>query len=185
MDAGGRVTQERLPRVGLIRRSAAHPFGATSRRPWMAGVRILQRQKPAYAPSSCASTPCWLVEPGVGPHPPTHLINTKAPTSGAFVFIGGEGGIRTHGTRERTTDFESVPFGHSGTSPITCSVHACVQLIYSGHPCPPPFGPRLRAFQFAPGELVESVPFGHSGTSPIRFYCLFYTVNLFLGTEVS
>lgn len=31
---------------------------------------------------------------------------------------GGEGGIRTPGTRKGTTDFESVPFGHSGTSPL-------------------------------------------------------------------
>lgn len=31
---------------------------------------------------------------------------------------GGEGGIRTHGTREGTTVFETVPFDHSGTSPL-------------------------------------------------------------------
>lgn len=31
--------------------------------------------------------------------------------------IGGEIGIRTLGTGEGTTDFESVPFGHSGISP--------------------------------------------------------------------
>ena len=31
--------------------------------------------------------------------------------------IGGEGGIRTPGTRERTTVFETAPFDHSGTSP--------------------------------------------------------------------
>lgn len=31
---------------------------------------------------------------------------------------GGEGGIRTPGTVSGTTDFESVPFGHSGTSPL-------------------------------------------------------------------
>ena len=30
---------------------------------------------------------------------------------------GGEGGIRTPGPSEGTTDFESAPFGHSGTSP--------------------------------------------------------------------
>ena len=30
---------------------------------------------------------------------------------------GGEIGIRTLGTGEGTTDFESVPFGHSGISP--------------------------------------------------------------------
>ena len=32
--------------------------------------------------------------------------------------IGGEGGIRTLGTSKGTTDFESAPFDHSGTSPI-------------------------------------------------------------------
>jgi hypothetical protein len=31
---------------------------------------------------------------------------------------GGEGGIRTHGTVTRTTVFETVPFDHSGTSPL-------------------------------------------------------------------
>lgn len=31
--------------------------------------------------------------------------------------IGGEGEIRTHGTREGTTVFETVPIDHSGTSP--------------------------------------------------------------------
>src|SRR4029079_4518198 len=30
-------------------------------------------------------------------------------------IIGGEGGIRTHGTVTRTTVFETVPFDHSGT----------------------------------------------------------------------
>ena len=30
---------------------------------------------------------------------------------------GGEGGIRTLGTRKRTTVFETAPFNHSGTSP--------------------------------------------------------------------
>ena len=30
---------------------------------------------------------------------------------------GGEGGIRTLGTLARSLDFESSPFGHSGTSP--------------------------------------------------------------------
>ncbi len=32
--------------------------------------------------------------------------------------IGGEGGIRTPGTRKRTTDFESAAFDHSATSPV-------------------------------------------------------------------
>ena len=32
-------------------------------------------------------------------------------------FDGGEGGIRTPGTRERTIDFESTALDHSATSP--------------------------------------------------------------------
>ena len=31
--------------------------------------------------------------------------------------VGGETGIRTLGTREGTTVFETAPFDHSGTSP--------------------------------------------------------------------
>ncbi len=42
---------------------------------------------------------------------------TKWPHKGAILFSGGEGGIRTHGTGDRTPDFESGPFDHSGTSP--------------------------------------------------------------------
>jgi hypothetical protein len=38
---------------------------------------------------------------------------------------GGEGGIRTHGTRERTTVFETAPFDHSGTSPKVDCVTTC------------------------------------------------------------
>jgi heat shock protein HspQ len=33
------------------------------------------------------------------------------------MVCGGEGGIRTHGTRKGTTVFETVPIDHSGTSP--------------------------------------------------------------------
>jgi len=33
------------------------------------------------------------------------------------MLTGGEGEIRTHGTREGTTVFETVPIDHSGTSP--------------------------------------------------------------------
>ena len=43
--------------------------------------------------------------------------NTKGPERGLSYF-GGEGGIRTHGTGDRTPDFESGPFDHSGTSPL-------------------------------------------------------------------
>lgn len=50
-------------------------------------------------------------------------LNEKAPANvdvyGGFIYFmyGGEIGIRTLGTGEGTTDFESVPFGHSGISP--------------------------------------------------------------------
>jgi hypothetical protein len=33
-------------------------------------------------------------------------------------LYGGEGGIRTHGSPEGSLDFESSPFGLSGTSPV-------------------------------------------------------------------
>ncbi len=35
----------------------------------------------------------------------------------SILINGGEGGIRTHGAPKGTTDFESAPFDHSGTSP--------------------------------------------------------------------
>lgn len=40
-------------------------------------------------------------------------------------MYGGEIGIRTLGTGEGTTDFESVPFGHSGISPTARIITAC------------------------------------------------------------
>jgi hypothetical protein len=55
--------------------------------------------------------------------PKQNAINEKAPEIfnnfwGLVLFNnGGEIGIRTLGTGEGTTDFESVPFGHSGISP--------------------------------------------------------------------
>src|ERR1700754_168872 len=52
---------------------------------------------------------------------------------------GGEGGIRTHGTREGTTVFETVPIDHSGTSPQK-----------SGCDRPEPGGREARALAQAP-----------------------------------
>ena len=40
------------------------------------------------------------------------------PSSKLFVFSGGEGGIRTHGTRKGSTVFETARFNHSRTSPL-------------------------------------------------------------------
>src|SRR5450830_1834680 len=42
-------------------------------------------------------------------------------------MYGGEIGIRTLGTGEGTTDFESVPFGHSGISPTARIITACLR----------------------------------------------------------
>ena len=61
---------------------------------------------------------------------PVHSISNAAPSASRSSLqksnvqvgrppraSGGEGGIRTLGTRERTTDFESAAFDHSATSP--------------------------------------------------------------------
>jgi hypothetical protein len=39
-------------------------------------------------------------------------------------MIGGEGGIRTHGTFDSTPDFESGTFDHSATSPNRTAIIA-------------------------------------------------------------
>ena len=57
-------------------------------------------------------------EPGrVRPHTHIQQIQKRTRWGSSFVF-GGGGGIRTHGTEDRTLDFESSPFDHSGTSPF-------------------------------------------------------------------
>ena len=48
----------------------------------------------------------------------------KKPAQAGFE-IGGEGGIRTLGTRKGTPDFESGPFGLSGTSPRARFYYLC------------------------------------------------------------
>ena len=45
---------------------------------------------------------------------------TKKATLKVAFKIGG-GGIRTHGTRERTTVFKTAPINRSGTPPYDCS----------------------------------------------------------------
>ena len=49
---------------------------------------------------------------------------TKKPLKikGLVAFIGGEGGIRTHGSVATTPDFESGTFDHSATSPVCRSL---------------------------------------------------------------
>ena len=48
---------------------------------------------------------------------PMVLISSFLPQFYGFALNGGEGGIRTPGAISSTTDFESVTFGHSATSP--------------------------------------------------------------------
>ncbi|ABL71925.1 hypothetical protein Pden_3859 [Paracoccus denitrificans PD1222] len=50
--------------------------------------------------------------PGIGARTARHRIFQMK-----SIGNGGEGGIRTHGTREGSTVFETAPFDHSGTSP--------------------------------------------------------------------
>ena len=40
----------------------------------------------------------------------------------ALSVVGGEGGIRTHGSVATTPDFESGTFDHSATSPVCRSL---------------------------------------------------------------
>ena len=52
------------------------------------------------------------------------LIIIKARTLMFTGFLnGGGGGIRTHGTRERTTVFKTAPINRSGTPPINWIVY--------------------------------------------------------------
>ena len=45
-------------------------------------------------------------------------LNKKSPKPLWFgLFKSGGGGIRTHGTRERTTVFKTAPINRSGTPP--------------------------------------------------------------------
>ena len=50
------------------------------------------------------------------------FIHTKATKKPPFkvAFKLGGGGIRTHGTRERTTVFKTAPINRSGTPPFSC-----------------------------------------------------------------
>ena len=63
----------------------------------------------------------WSRKTPGGVIPAFRPCGTKCGTNSSSYCIywinGGEGGIRTPGPPEGTTDFESAPFGHSGTSP--------------------------------------------------------------------
>ena len=49
----------------------------------------------------------------------THPSINKKLSQTVKVKLGG-GGIRTHGTRERTTVFKTAPINRSGTPPFDC-----------------------------------------------------------------
>ena len=54
---------------------------------------------------------------------------------------GGEGGIRTHGTRWGTTVFETVPIDHSGTSPRRAPDDGYTAIRVEGRPIAEGAGP--------------------------------------------
>lgn len=53
----------------------------------------------------------------------------KIKTGLTFVspFLLGGGGIRTHGTRERSTVFKTAPINRSGTPPYSCI--GCISIV--------------------------------------------------------
>ena len=53
----------------------------------------------------------------------------------ALIGCGRETGIRTLGTLAGTTDFESVPFDHSGTSPHLAIYISGTYLILASESC--------------------------------------------------
>ncbi len=64
-------------------------------------------------------------------------LNCFRPTSDAVgLQCGGEGGIRTLGTRKGTTVFETAPFDRSGTSPLLRADPSGTpsRLSLEGHP---------------------------------------------------
>src|SRR3954452_16703555 len=67
--------------------------------------------------------------------------------------IGGEGGIRTHGPVARSTVFETVPFNHSGTSPVFTN--------HGGEG-----GIRTHG-RVSPTHAFQACSLSHSDTSPI------------------
>ncbi len=50
-----------------------------------------------------------------------YIIRKALNLNGLGFLNGGGGGIRTHGTRERTTVFKTAPINRSGTPPYDCS----------------------------------------------------------------
>jgi hypothetical protein len=90
----------------------------------------------------------------------------KRPRMGGLSYFGGEGGIRTHGTGDRTPDFESGPFDHSGTPPMfkMVPVQNGTGFIFVR---PPKCYPENKSGTFYTRK-INPVPFIH---------CTFYTVN--------
>src|SRR5579863_9215707 len=58
----------------------------------------------------------FLARGALSAHEELRSPQTKKAPQGAF-FIGGQGGIRTHGTLARTPHFECGAFNHSTTCP--------------------------------------------------------------------
>ena len=58
-----------------------------------------------------------------GPHPQPHSARkTKGPEKGPLIFLAERVGFEPTVRENRTPDFESGPFDHSGTSPLIAPV---------------------------------------------------------------
>ena len=112
---------------------------------------------------------------------------------------GGEGGIRTHGTREGTTVFETAPIDHSGTSPhegcgptesgrtIATAAETCKTAPNSGnrrllaplHRSPAPLLPRCASGRRSARSLRNAIPAGtYCSTSTPLCSTLVYTCRM-------
>ena len=97
-------------------------------------ARCADRCSPPTGRLSCGQAskfaPANLSNPrGFGPTRSTKMIKTRFAGLGHF---GGEGGIRTPGPLARSTDFESAPFDHSGTSPLWPRIITAISPVCPG-----------------------------------------------------
>ena len=72
--------------------------------------RRREARKALRSSGRCQKTPSGVIQA-------FHFCGTTSVSCCFYFYIGGEGGIRTPGRLAPSTDFESAPFGHSGTSP--------------------------------------------------------------------
>jgi hypothetical protein len=96
---------------------------------WFSGYQTKKRspsrtsRKTLTVPYRCifGQLPFWrylsTIKQNVRSSPYLKPLDQSLQIAETLAIIGREGGIRTHGTRERTTVFKTVAFNHSATSP--------------------------------------------------------------------